>query len=95
MIVRALQMRKKLHHPKCTGDGVYECEGLPSPFVFGILPPIVYLPTGLERETKDYLLSHESIILREKMIRDAKQDGYEECYNMRKSINNPLNILPV
>ncbi len=59
MIVRALQMRKKLHHPKCTGDGVYECEGLPSPFVFGILHPIVYLPTGLERETKDYLLSHE------------------------------------
>ena len=39
--------------------GYYRCGNIDTPFVFGLLKPKIYLPYGLEGETKTYVLLHE------------------------------------
>lgn len=43
---------------------VYEKENLPTPFVLGIIRPKIYLPTGLKKSEKQYILLHEQIHIR-------------------------------
>ncbi|MBQ4613122.1 MAG: hypothetical protein IJB26_06240 [Clostridia bacterium] len=45
-------------------DNVYLCDGLPSPFILGILRPRIYLPTGLDDEATAHILAHEQAHLR-------------------------------
>ena len=40
-------------------DGGYTCNEISSPFVFGILRPKVYLPSGLSQEERRWILLHE------------------------------------
>lgn len=49
---------KKAVHVK---DNVYEMEGTASPFVFGIIRPRIYLPTGLPEKERRYVLEHERV----------------------------------
>ena len=41
------------------GEGVYLCEHIASPFVFGIVKPKIYLPFGLEDDQRQWVLLHE------------------------------------
>ena len=45
-------------------DNIYECEGIQSPFVLGIIKPRIYLPLGFSEAEKGYLLKHEEIHIR-------------------------------
>lgn len=47
-------------------DGVYICDEVSSPFIFGFFRPKIYLPSGLDAETTGYVLLHEKIHLRRK-----------------------------
>lgn len=47
-------------------DGVYICDEVSSPFIFGFFRPKIYLPSGLNPETTGYVLLHEKIHLRRK-----------------------------
>ncbi|MBR0446309.1 MAG: hypothetical protein IIX23_03325 [Oscillospiraceae bacterium] len=47
-------------------DGVYICDEVSSPFIFGFFRPKIYLPSGLDPETTGYVLLHEKIHLRRK-----------------------------
>lgn len=47
-------------------DGVYICDDVSSPFIFGFFRPKIYLPSGLDPETTGYVLLHEKIHLRRK-----------------------------
>lgn len=40
-------------------DGGYTCNEISSPFVFGIVRPRVYLPSGLSEEERHWILLHE------------------------------------
>ncbi len=40
-------------------DAVYVCDEIDSPFIFGILRPVIFLPSGLSHETTENVLSHE------------------------------------
>ncbi len=40
-------------------DGFRRCEGIPSPFLLGLLRPAIYVPYGLEGEELDFVLAHE------------------------------------
>ena len=40
-------------------DGYYICENIPSPFVFGIFRPRIYLPVGISPEDRECILEHE------------------------------------
>ncbi|NLD45917.1 MAG: antirepressor regulating drug resistance protein [Clostridiaceae bacterium] len=40
-------------------DNIYECEGIETPFVLGIIKPLIYLPVCLNENEKKYILKHE------------------------------------
>lgn len=43
-----------------TEKNIYECDDIADPFILGILRPRIYLPSGLDEETKKYVLKHET-----------------------------------
>ena len=46
------------------GDGIRACDEVKSPFILGVLKPVIYVPSGYEGETLDYVLLHEKAHLR-------------------------------
>ena len=40
-------------------DGVMECDDVKSPFILGLIHPIIYVPSGLDSETLELVLAHE------------------------------------
>ena len=43
-----------------TVKNIYECDDIADPFILGIIRPRIYLPSGLDEETKKYVLKHET-----------------------------------
>lgn len=46
------------------GEGVYEADGIGTPFLMGILHPRIYLPSGLMEPERGYMLAHEKTHLK-------------------------------
>ena len=46
------------------GDNIRACDEVKSPFILGVLKPVIYVPSGYEGETLDYVLLHEKAHLR-------------------------------
>ena len=40
-------------------DGVRACDDIKTPFILGIVKPVIYIPSGVDGETLDYVLKHE------------------------------------
>lgn len=40
-------------------DNVYLCDHIQSPFVFGVIVPRIYIPSGLDSSALQYVLAHE------------------------------------
>ncbi len=40
-------------------ENVYLCDGLPSPFILGVIRPRIYLPTGLDEAATAHIIAHE------------------------------------
>lgn len=53
------QLKRKLRFATKLEGGVFESEQIVSPFVFGVLKPIIYLPLELEEKEREYVLAHE------------------------------------
>ena len=49
-----------------TGDNVYECDGISSPFVFGFLRPRIYVPCGMSPDQREMVVLHEKCHLKRK-----------------------------
>ena len=45
---------------------IYECEGIASPFVLGVLQPRIYIPLHLPEGEREYILAHEACHIRRK-----------------------------
>lgn len=58
-LVSSLRIRKKVSAAICLEGNVFICDYIASPFIFGILRPRIYLPSGLDGETGRYVLAHE------------------------------------
>lgn len=43
----------------CDGGNVFLCDGLRSPFIFGVFRPRIYLPSDIEEAKKEHILRHE------------------------------------
>lgn len=39
---------------------IVEMEGLDTPFLWGVLKPVIYLPAGMEKEERKYVTAHEN-----------------------------------
>ena len=57
----AVRFRIYLKSAVRLSDGLFEMEGLPTPFAFGIIRPRIYLPTQLSEEERRYVLEHERV----------------------------------
>ena len=45
-------------------ENIFYCDDIDTPFVFGLIKPGIYLPSGLEEATAEYVLRHEKEHLR-------------------------------
>lgn len=65
-VVSYLLLRWQIRARMKLQEGVYICDEVVSPFIFGIFRPKIYLPSGLDPQTCDYVLRHEKIHLQRK-----------------------------
>lgn len=54
-----IYLKRKLRFATKAKEDVFESNVIPSPFVFGIIKPIIYLPYHLNEQEKGYILAHE------------------------------------
>lgn len=47
-------------------NNVRECDGVKSPFILGVIKPVIYIPSGLSGQALEYVLSHEEAHLSRK-----------------------------
>lgn len=59
-----VRLRVRLRTAVRLEDGVWESEQAASPFVLGFIRPRIYLPFGLDRGSRDYVLAHERTHIR-------------------------------
>lgn len=57
-------MRRKVAGSMVIEKGVSICDEIKSPFLFGVLKPHIYLPSGLDKNGREYVLLHERMHLK-------------------------------
>ena len=58
-ILLFLIMKRKVRTSVLLRDNIYECSGIPSPFVMGFVRPRIYIPFRLPEEEQHYIIEHE------------------------------------
>lgn len=59
MILSYVSIKRKVACSIKVGENVSVCEEITSPFLFGILKPHIYLPSGMQKGDMKYILLHE------------------------------------
>lgn len=59
MLVSWLRLRRLVAAAVRREGNVWECDNIPTPFVFGIFRPRIYIPFRMEEEEQTYVLAHE------------------------------------
>ena len=65
-IVSAIKIKNKLKYSIKLYNNVYECDGIRSPFIFGMLRPKIYIPFRLSKEQQQCILLHEEYHIKRK-----------------------------
>lgn len=63
-VVQTVFLKRRLRKAVLYSENVYECEGIASPFVMGVLRPHIYIPFRLEQREREYILRHERCHIR-------------------------------
>lgn len=58
-IITYVLLRRKVMTAIPIYDGVSQADGIRSPFILGMIHPVIYVPYHLEKEALDYILYHE------------------------------------
>ncbi|MBQ8800565.1 MAG: hypothetical protein IJZ55_13505 [Lachnospiraceae bacterium] len=61
-----LWLRHKVKVSLCYRDNIYICDSIATPFVFGVIKPRIYVPSGMEEEQMNCVIAHESAHLNRK-----------------------------
>ena len=61
-----LWLRHKVKVSMCYRDNIYFCDSIATPFVFGIIKPRIYLPSGMEAAQTECVIAHEMSHLKRK-----------------------------
>lgn len=65
-ILSILLLRRQLKDAQKIGENIFEANNLRTPFVLGLANPRIYLPAGLSKEDKEYIIIHEKTHIRRK-----------------------------
>lgn len=60
------RINKKVAQAVRLKDNIYECDSIPTPFVFGIISPKIYIPFRLKESEQGYIISHEKYHIKRK-----------------------------
>lgn len=63
-IASYMRLRKKLITTSHLRDNIYLADEIPSPFVFGLFRPKIYLPSFLDEQERPYIILHEQYHIR-------------------------------
>jgi beta-lactamase regulating signal transducer with metallopeptidase domain len=63
-VISFILLKRRMRAAILAEDNIYEAVNLKTPFVFGIIDPKIYIPSGLSEETKSYIILHERIHIR-------------------------------
>jgi len=61
-----LWLRRKVKVSLCYRDNIYFCDSIATPFVFGVIKPRIYLPSGMEEGQMECVIAHETAHLKRK-----------------------------
>lgn len=59
MLISCGVLRSRVSAASKYADGIFECDGINSPFILGMIRPRIYLPSGMKRKTIECVLAHE------------------------------------
>ncbi len=63
-LISFIILKVKVRASKKIMNRVYACDEVRSPFILGVFRPLIYIPSGMNKETKGYVLDHESAHLK-------------------------------
>ena len=63
-LVSCERLRRRLKNAVPLGGGLWQTGGFGTPFVFGLIRPKIYIPSGVDMEHTDYIILHERIHIR-------------------------------
>ncbi len=61
-----LWLRRKVKVSLCYRDNIFFCDSIATPFVFGVIKPRIYLPSGMSEEQMGSVIAHEAAHLKRK-----------------------------
>ena len=65
-IISYAKIRKSVREAAPIDKGIVECDEVKSPFILGIIRPVIYVPSGMESSTLELVLAHEKAHIRRK-----------------------------
>lgn len=63
-LISYVVLRMKVRVSKKVMDNVYACDEVKSPFILGVFRPVIYIPSGMDSKTLDYVTDHEKAHLK-------------------------------
>lgn len=63
-VVSYFLLYRKVQVSICTEDKIFICDDIDSPFILGIVRPRIFLPSGMEETTQQYVVAHEKAHLK-------------------------------
>lgn len=58
------RMRRLVREAAWETENIWICDAVATPFIFGLIRPRIYLPSGLSGATREYVIAHEQSHLR-------------------------------
>ncbi len=63
-LISYLKLKKTVAAAVPAGEGVMACDELRSPFILGLIKPVIYVPSSMDGQTLEYVLDHEKAHLK-------------------------------
>ena len=58
-LISYIRLKKSVGVSIPVKDNIFACDEVKSPFILGIIKPLIYVPSSMEGETLDYVITHE------------------------------------
>lgn len=58
-LVSFWKIKRKVNEAVFLKDNIWVCDHIPSPFILGVIRPKIYLPSSMNKEDTEYVISHE------------------------------------
>lgn len=65
-LILMFRMKKRVAKAIRLQGNIYECDQIPSPFVMGVIKPVIYIPFRLSEAEQAYIISHEQYHIKRK-----------------------------